>query len=228
MAVWSDYLHCNTNSLVSLTLCWSILHLQQSADPICFRWWPSTYLPLPTLQLKVWFCSFSVIFVHFLPPPPLALSLYPSVASLCPSSKWHLGQKFLNLLVVWFWGRGKYKKIETEYVWSLTWSLIFQYWEGLQTNNLFVWGRGEGGSQFVGGRGSQLIKLFFWNITSHSERLNWSCIKSHCSNCYVEMSFKFSYLGDPWAQLFEGRFALTQGQILTWVSFPFVQKHLPG
>ena len=73
MTVWRDYLHCNTSSLVSLTLCWSILHLQQSADPICFRWWPSTYLPLPTLQRKVWFCAFSAIFINFLflPRPPL-------------------------------------------------------------------------------------------------------------------------------------------------------------
>ena len=30
------------------------------------------------------------------------------------------------------------------------------------------------------------------------------------------------------AQLFEGRLALIEGQILTWVSFSFVQKHFPG
>ena len=30
------------------------------------------------------------------------------------------------------------------------------------------------------------------------------------------------------AQLFEGPLALIQGQILTWVSFSFVQKHFPG
>lgn len=105
MTVWRDYLHCNTSSLVSLTLCWSILHLQQSADPICFRWWPSTYLPLPTLQLKVWFCAFSAIFINFLflPPPPRPSALSPSVTWLCPSSKWNLNYKFLNLhSVVWF------------------------------------------------------------------------------------------------------------------------------
>ena len=32
----------------------------------------------------------------------------------------------------------------------------------------------------------------------------------------------------PWAQLFEGPLALTQGQILTQISFSFIQKHFPA
>lgn len=64
-------------------------------------------------------------------------------------------------------GRGKFLTIETKYVGTLTG--ISQYWEGVWTDKLFVWGRGEGGSQFWGGGGVNWYSYFSETFTSHFE-----------------------------------------------------------
>ena len=48
------------------------------------------------------------------------------------------------------------------------------------------------------------------------------------TKCLEKISNKSQLLQIAWAQLFEGRLALTQGQILTRVSFSLHQKHFLG